>query len=468
MPYRNPQIFLQPINIDYGDDNWVDTTQRLLEYIRDRMIMFDFSDHSEKIDELKIAFHNSDHELTDFPSFVVGQKFRVAWGWPGNLCEPRQMIVAKREPGDPHVVWLRDPMIMLAQRAGYYHRSNITDSEWVRQIAEEWGYTGPLARIQETTRRGEITQPKNRTDAEQLHRLAIRNGFEVYIDGSGLYWGPRQLDAEPVEEFIWRTDPRFGTILQEPSITQNTDRGAAQVIVEARDPLTKESITVKVSASTSNLTALGQEIELDDPVNSPGSKRVKRVSRIKVRPVGYMNEDEAKLLAQAYYRDEVQGMYKIKFPIIGDPRIMAKRLFRLTGHSKSYDGLYYIREARHVIRPGQYTVEVNGERDALTEVRVEKKARRPIVNKFQSQNTTETSKDENTARTPEGEAPLQRKLTVTINASGNPTASWMFVADANDTVGQTRDLTQEELAALSEKTLRALARQGVQTTLPDV
>jgi len=379
------------------------------------------------------------------------------------------MIVARREPGNPHVVWLRDPMIMIAQRAQYYHKNNITDSEWVREIAEDWGYTGPLARITETTQRREITQPKNRNDAEQLHRLARRNGFECYVDGGGFYWGPRQLDAEPVEEFIWRTDQGLGSILAEPKITQSTDSAAAQVILEARDPLTKQSFKVKVSASTSDFTSLGAEAELDDPEDSPGTRRVKRVSKIKVRSVGYMPEEEATILAQAFYRDEVQGMYKINFPIIGNPRVSAKRIFRLTGHSRTYDGLYYIREARHTIQAGKYQVEVVGERDALTEVRVEKKVRKPRVNKFQSQDVSTPEKvEESTTTNAEGEPALKRKLIVTIGHDGLPAASWMFVADENDMVGQTSALTREELLALDEKTLRGLAQQGVQTTLPDV
>lgn len=68
----------------------------------------------------------------------------------------------------------------------------------------------------------------------------------------------------------------------------------------------------------------------------------------------------------------------------------------------------------------------------------------------------------------EGEAPLKRKLTVTLGPDGAPVASWMFVLDENDMVGQTSDLSREELLALGDKTLKSLAQQGVQTSLPDV
>ena len=469
MPYRSPQIFLQPLDIDFGDSEWVETTERLLAYIRERMLSFEFSDHAEKIDELKIAFNNDDHEMCDMPTFVVGQKFLCAWGWEGDLCPPRRMIVAKRENGNPYVVWLRDPMVMLTQRKGYRHKGNATDSEFVREIAEEWGYTGPLARITETTARHEITQPKHRTDATQLYELAKRNGFEFYIDGAGLYWGPRQLDAEPIAEYIWRTDPNRGTILREPRIDQHTDRAAAQVIVEARDPLKKETFKVEVTASTADGTALGAEIEIDDPGDSPGTKRAKRASKINVRAAGYMTEEEARALAQAIYRDNVQGMYTLSLGVIGDPHITAKRIIQMLGHSRTFDGLYYVREVQHIIRAGSYQLEIKAERDALAEVRVQKKARRPVVNKNASKIPDKTaSTDTATQVTPEGQKPLQRSLTVALNDAGQPVAAWIFVDGENEQNASTRELTPDELTELSDATLKTLAQQGVQSALPEV
>jgi hypothetical protein len=466
MSFEVPQIFMQPIGIDFGDEAWMETTETLLEYISSRLVLFEFSDHCEKIDQLRIALFNQDRKVTDLPSFVVGQKFLVAWGWKGRIGKPREMIVSKRDNNNPYVVWLRDPTIMLAQRKNYYQRSNITDSEWVRQIAEEWGYSGSVARITETTQRREITQPRNRTDAAQLHVLAKRNGFEFYIDADGLYWGPRQLDSEPIREYIYRRDLAEGTILDEPDITQNTDRGAAQVIVKARDPLTKDKIEVKVSASTAEMTSLGAEIELDDPDNSPGTKRAKRASRVNVRAAGYMTEDEAKSLAQAIYRDNVQGMYRIKMTVMGDSDVTSKRLFSLSEHSRSFDGLWYIREARHIIRPGSYRLELNGDRDALAEVRVNRKVRRPISNPYQGQKTSEVAAEEET--TPEGLPPLKRKLVVIPGPDGTPAAAWMLVENENDFGGQTSLLSPDEIRALDERTLRDLTYQGVQSVLPDV
>lgn len=459
MPDGSPQVHLTLVITD-GDDMLDESDAASVDrWVRERLVDFQFTDSSDKLDECRISFENNDRALTDAGAFMQGMKFAVSWGWRGALAPYRQMVVVKREQNNPYVVWMRDMASVLNQRTKGRNMANVTDSEFVRRVAQEWGYRGPTARITATTVRHAITQPANRTDAGQLWTLAKKNGFEFYIDAEGLYWGPRQLSEEPVRTFVFRSGLGQGSILGEPQIAQITDRAFAAVTVHARDPQTKRSFTIELSNRDYDWQSLGAEIEMADPLEGAGSKRQSRTNKYELRPAGYMTEEEARTLARAIYRDNAQGIYKLSMTIIGDAVVSAKRLIQLVGHSIPYDGLYYITEATHSIKAGSYEVAIAADRDALSMVNAGSKVRRrrgaPILRLEDSVIEGDDGRLQNMA-------PYVR-----YTANGEGRAAWMWVNDAGEANGITRDMTEDEINALDDRTLRALAREGAMTPLPD-
>lgn len=472
MPYAGPRVILQLIDFDDGDDNWSSTYWEQLDAVNNRFISFEFSDHAEEIDELKAAFRNDDFRLIDTAAFVVGQKFLVSWGWPGNMSPPRRMIVAKRQNGNPFIVYMRDPVVLLHNEKKSRHMSNVTDSEFVRRVAEEYGYVGTLAHIEKTKTRRDITQPKKRTDAQQLRHLARRNGFEFYIDENGLHWQSRDLSQEIAHVYSYRRDKDKGSIISEPVIDQKTDKTPSKVIVEGRDPTTKETFKIEVTASTSTEPSLGNEIEIGDPEQSTG-KRAKRAERINVYPAGYLTFEEAQLLASAIYSEQVRGSYQLRFSIIGDPQVRAKQLVWMHDLSAALDGTYFLREVIHSISPGSYTIELIGERDALTEVQASRKAQRGV---------------KSNKKAPPEEVEIYgpiRVAEVRLGPDGEPVPTYVYVesekdpyyklmSSAEDTTEEralfynNRAWTQEELSQLDERSLRTLAEMGARSQLPDI
>ncbi len=473
MPYSGPRIIMQLIDHDAGDEDYTAISQwQQLDEANERFLAFEFSDHAIDIDELKISLRNDDYALTDDPGFIVGQKYLVSWGWPGNMSTPRRMIVAKRTNANPFLVIMRDPVVLLHNEKRSRHMKSVTDSEFVRRVAEEYGYKGTLADIQATKTRHSITQPKKRTDAQQLRHLARRNGFEFFIDESGLHWRARNISGDISHAFNYRLDKHRGTVISDPVIRQKTDTTPSKVIVEARDPETKAKIKVKVTPSTSAEPSLGREIEIGDPDQDTG-KRARRVEKIKVFPAGYMTEEEAKSLAQAIYTEHVKGSYSLTFVVIGDARYKAKQLIWLENLSHALDGVYYVREASHTIKAGEYSVEIVAERDALSEVKVTRKARTraraKAVKAEKKKETTELHVEEQ-AKSFE----MHRKLKMRIGPDGDPIPTYEFwehdIASAlmtDSTKISERDLTQEEIVELDDRKLREMSEVGARSRLPD-
>lgn len=460
MLYRAPQVFLALTNYD-EEDLWDESdVADVARWTRERLVNFEFSEHVSKIDELRLGFINDDRALTNCGAFTVGQKLTVTWGWPGKLASPRQMIVAKREQANPYVVYLRDPTVLLGQKKRTRQMKNVTDSEFVRAVLKEYGYENSAARVAKTTLRREITQPGNRTDMTQLYVLAKRNGFEFYIDAYGAYWGPRWLSEEPVRAFSFRSGSEDATILGEPTVTHITDRAYSIVNVYGRDPVRKRGYQIQISSKDVDWESLGAEIELADPKQVEGSKRQSRAERHEARCVGYMTEDQARALARSIYLENAQGVYELKMSIIGDPDITAKRLIALTDHSIPYDGLYYVREAKHVIAPGEYRIELTCDRDALANVNAGKKIKRPAPKVLRLPDSDITGVES------EDGDPLTPMLFIKYDANGENIVATQYHPNGDPNTTVTYDLSDRELAALPDSAARQLAEEGAFAPLP--
>jgi len=464
MPFAGPRVIYQLIDFDKGDELWAETPfgENLIDSFRainERLISFSFSDHERQKDRLLLGFHNADYALLDTPLFTRGQKFAVVWGWPGRMGPSRRMVVTKVTGGNPLVVTMHDTTSMLDRNKQHRFMEDVTDSEFVREVARVHGYQGPTLHIEETSVRHDVTQPQWRTDARQLSWLAPRNGFVFYIDASGLHWHSRNWRNEPVRTYFYRTDPVQGAILSEPRIEANLTRGVSTVRVLARDPITKESIDVSVGPSTADFVALGSERE-DAPSGDAGL-RADRVTREDVRSLGFMTRAEAEAEAQARYRETAQNRYKLEMEIIGDAQLGAKQLIELYGVSDTTDGLWYIKELEHKIEGGQYTCLLRATKDTQREVKATAKAQRN-ARKNANANANKAASAESIAAY-EQLKQIRKSATMRIGPNGEPQVVWYYVDDEQ----VTNVLTPGELRDLGLRAQEAIARDAASTRLPD-
>lgn len=454
MPYGYPIVDVELIDHDPGDAAGdPGAAQRLNDYLETRLVALRFDDHVRKRDRLELTLRNDDFALLDHPAFARGQKLRVSWGWPGRPGAPRRMIVTKVRGGNPVIVTAHCTSLLLDREPRARFRAGVTDAEFVREVAAEHGYTGTLAHIEATTARRDVVQPRQLTDERMLRRLARRNGFEFYIDATGLHWHRRATDRAPARVLHYRTDPGVGSIIEEPQV--DVRLGPARVRVLGRDPYRKVMVDEAVGLRDEQDVSLGRDDELYDPEDADIGLRGARISRERVFSGGLVAPDAARAFASGQYRMTSSQRYRLVLTIIGDATIAAKQVIAVHGISASTDGLYFVREATTTITPGTFHMQLGCERDALAKAAAAKK-RPPRAN---------ANADEWPWYGPE-QFPLERMLTALVREDGQVVPGYLFT-DSEGRTGQTSQLTWEEFEALSDRQKRALYDQGVNTSYPD-
>lgn len=462
MPYGGAQVIIQLVDFDEGDDSFYGDYLQMNEFLQTRLLSMKVQDKDKGKDTLELTFRNDDYQMIESPVFAKGQKLLVTWGWPGEMVVPRRFIVQKVTGSDNVVVKCHCRLSLMDREKKTRFEKNITHSEFVRKVVEEYGYSGTFQWVEETKVRADVTQA-NTTDARFIHRLAKRNGFVFYEDATGIHFHKRNLQAEPVRWFTYRQDEGRGDIISAPRFDINMSRGVAKIKVTYRDPLTKEYGTVEAGPDTTEIDTLGEESEIGNADDSGQGLRAARMTRVDTRYGGLMTKEEAQVEADARYYETASRRYKMETEIVGDDRVGAKLIVGFAGIADSLDGLYYISEADHTVAAGKWTIGLKCRKDALNKVKVAKPARRagkakpnPAVNVLTMPETIIHA----------GQSSLHKEMTVTTDANGNVVPAYQFT-DGEFTSGALQQMTPDEVLALNDKTLENLYQLSAQSAEPD-
>lgn len=459
MPYGSAQIIVQLIDFDDGDDTYYGDYLTMNEFLQTRMLSFKVIDRDRGKDRLEMTFRNDDFVMIDSPVFAKGQKLLVTWGWPGEMVTPRRFVVQSVKGGDTITVGAHCRLSIMDKEKVSRFEENMTHSEFVRMVVEEYGYSGTYQWIEDTDQRCDITQ-SHMTDARMVNRLARKNGFVFYEDATGIHWHARNLKDEPVRWFFYRNDEGRGDILAPPRFDINMSRGISKVKVTYRDPTTKEYGEVFGGPDDTEIDSLGEETEMGSPDDSDQGRRAGRMTRVDVRYGGIMTAEEAQREASARYYETANKRYKMEVPIIGDPRVGAKLLVGFVGISEMLDGLYYITEAAHAIEGGKWTIELKCRKNAINKVKTAKVTKRGSKEK-KNPNATEPNEESLTK-----EYALKKSVTLTTDSQGNIVPAYVF-AQSGTPSGPLDDMTPDEIASLNDKTLETLYQLGGQSAEPD-
>lgn len=463
MPFDVPMLFVELLDFDSGDDEiptWdpFSTETQIQTYLTTRLTEFSFSDDDRKKDQCVLKFRNEDLVLLDAPAFSKGQKYLITFGWPGAMSPPRRMVVVGVKGADPVEVTCHCTLELFDLGPKARREEGLTDSEFVRKVAEEYGYKGSLVDIEETTVAREVLIQPNISDARMLHRLAVQNGFIFYMDGAGLHWHKRRTDLDPVRSFVYRDDPGVGSIIEPPSIEIKNMAEVKTVRVLARDPVTGAPVVGEAGSAESGATSLGNE-EMAGDLGTEISNRIARAAAEEEHAGGIMTQAEAQAAAEARYRETAIGRYKMELKVVGDAQLAAKTVVDVWGISDTFDGLYYVQCAEHEITNGTFTTTLKLVKDALREVKASKKA------------------EVKGARHPKagGSGPansgmvLGKILALTTGPNGEMEACNLWVDPMNPAGGAyaASAATWTDIAALSQADAQAFLNYYNQTALPD-
>lgn len=324
--------------------------------LSDKVLSFVFEDSEKKADKLVLSVDNWDLSNFDEPVWRKGNILEVSWGYPGDMAPPREVVIQKVTGFQTLSVEGHAKSVLMHKVTKCRVFENTKRSDVVRKIAEENGYGAALQDIEDT---GEalatITQARQ-TDAQFIKRLAEKEGFEFYVDFDGLHFHQRRLGQRPIRVLRWYTPPEVGEVLS-LNIENDVTAKAGAVTVQARDPVTRQTIDVRASNATTSRDSLAPVIEIVDP--ETGSTRLERRNvSADVRPSPQASASSAQREADARFRRAQLTTVELTANVLGDPSLLAKTVVEVQGIGKRLSGKYYVKEAKHKIDGSGYTVEL--------------------------------------------------------------------------------------------------------------
>lgn len=327
----------------------------------DRLIAFTFEDSEDKADKLTLQLDNFDLALFAHEALMGGAFLEVSWGYPGEMAPPRRVIVKSMKGFQTLTIEGQALATMMNHQAKTRRWEGVTRAEVVRLIAAEHGYDGPFTDIENSKVVLDVVSQIAETDARLLKRLAAKEGFAFFVNGSGLHWHRRRQEAPPSHVFTWYSDDR-GEVL---SINVESDlvKRAGSVSVKGRDPLAKTTIEASSSADAAKRVTLGDILEVVDPKTGT-TTLLKRNATASLGPTTASSKAAAESEAEARFVKAERETVKLSMQVVGDPTLAAKSIVEVRGISPLLSGKYYVTEAKHSISGTGYTVDLKLTRDA--------------------------------------------------------------------------------------------------------
>lgn len=206
-----------------------------------------------------------------------------------------------------------------------------TDHEIVKRIATEVKLKPDGIQLTRTVH--EHIVQNNQTDMEFLLERAQRLGYDLYVEGETLYFGPPQPNGTPPQLSWGKNLLSFRPCL---SVVHQVD----EVVVRSWDPLAKREIIARATNTDSTPQVEGR---------AKAEQRFKGANMIVVsQPVS--SQAEADTLAQGL-RNEIGGqLIQAEGVCLGNPQLGAGKAVEIEGLGDLFDGQYFITEATHAFR----------------------------------------------------------------------------------------------------------------------
>lgn len=229
--------------------------------------------------------------------------------------------------------------------------ASIGESDIVRKIAQEAGLNSVIDSSGISSLTYYYVMQYNQTDWDFLWSRARRVGYQVYVEGSKLYYQKanheRGTSSTPIE-LEWRKDltsfePRLSIMGQ-----------ASEAVVSGWDSNTKQKVLSKcASGSLSNSPQTG----ITEKPEAALKKSFSPAKVVVVDEPGYTS-GMAKTIADAelsaHENNYIQASGTLQY---GDPRVLAGRKIKIKGAGQKFSGTYYVTRARHSIGRGRYSVQ---------------------------------------------------------------------------------------------------------------
>jgi phage protein D len=352
------------------------------------ILTLEYSEEEKSAAKLRLVLDNRDGELLASQAIARGAVLEVAFGYEGLRSRPLRCVV-RRVSGPLREITVEahsaGVLMDSAQRGRTFKGKRRSDV--VREIARENGFPDNAVYIEETEDVFESISQAGATDAAFLQKLAKKEGKQFWVDETGLYFQERDLGQESTLVLVYGgQDSVFN---QDPTVELDNVVRAGRVRTAARDPIRKQTIeTVTDNRGDPGRLGLGRVTEVVDPETRDtefriGSERVpaavalqadrvlrgleaevtqataapgggrggtaSRVSRDSTEQVATSREGANRAASRGRYREGARTAVKLGIDVVGDPRIMSRRILTIQGLPAGLSGQYWVARATHRI-----------------------------------------------------------------------------------------------------------------------
>jgi phage protein D len=331
-----------------------------------RLLAFNFEESDERADKVSLDVDNFDGAVFDRPELLGGALLEVAWGYPGNMAPPRRVAITKLKGFATLTIEAQALTVLWNDQSKTARWTNVTRSDVARTLAASHGYEGSFAIVDDTGERFDVINQTAETDAWFLRRLAEHEHFLFLVDDAGFHFHARRQSDAPDHILTYYADLARGDI-QRVSVESDLTRRVGAVTVRGRDPMAKTTIEGKATADTATRGTLGDVLEVFDPESGAGSTRPWTATS-SVRPSTASSPAQAVREADARFTRAESATVVLSVDVLGDPTLRARSIVELRGLPARLSGKYRVREAKHTINGGGYSVALKLSRDAVGRV----------------------------------------------------------------------------------------------------
>jgi uncharacterized protein len=245
---------------------------------------------------------------------------------------------------------------------------DVTDTEIAQKIASDHNlsFQGDSTEVRHphiTNVQGQSTPV---SDLDFLRSRARTVGFEVYVEGSTLYFTrSRQTQAKSFTLVWGRTEKNLKPTLDALPLIQfqpsmKVQGQVTDVVVRGQHPTTREVIEGRAGEGDEDSRMGGSETGPQVAARAFG-----RPSEMNVvgEPVSSQQEDDQ--LARALYNERASGFVEGRGSTIGLPGLRPGRVIELHGLGKRFSGEYYVTGATHRIGGGGYQTDFQVRRNSI-------------------------------------------------------------------------------------------------------
>ena len=299
----------------------------------------------------------------DDEQFRPWKPLKISGGFTGRVTDLMSGYITHVRPDFPAnagqcslEIWGLDRSVLLDREEHSFAWPNETDSTIAAKIFDRYGLA-PVVTATETRHDDTVsTIIQRETDMQFLKRLALRNGFECYVDGQTGFFLPPPVaaDPQPVLAVHFGAETNVNRVSLETNALAPTDVTLCQVGRTSKETL-QETLTAGRQKTLGAVDATG--------LLSPGI----RPRRVNASLNAAVDHSEMRAFGQGLFH---QAEWFVS--VVGE--IDAQRYGHvlkphgtvvIKGVGATYSGVYYVTHVTHTFTPKGYTQAFRAKRNAL-------------------------------------------------------------------------------------------------------